>query len=178
LTALQPIADLRTAAEVLAGHPDEGCRRLAARLQRVLAGADSKEALGLYYDGRASLIEVERDMRRNGELRRWVDRRFRGCSRRGAANAMASLWRNYRRGELWPADADLQAVPSVYRGTHREHLFILGKMGCEPISAAAIRTIISGLSGLERLVSNSHQRCDSASQEEREHTDEADVHAV
>ena len=133
---MQPVADLRTAASVLAGHPDAACQRVAHRIGRILAGEDARAELG------ADMIAHDRERRRDEELRKWLERRFSGCSQRGAVRMMESLWKNYLASNRARLDADLTVMPAEYVGTHREHLFVLEKLGVPYLSWEGIRRII------------------------------------
>lgn len=164
---MRAVADLRLGAAALDRHADPACRRLAARLHRILDGENPMSALGLKVAHHGSLIAAERDLRRNLELCRWREMQFGGLPERKAAREMAARWRAYPFGRA-QVDRDLEHMPDDYRGRHAEHLFVLGKLGASSLSAEGIRKIFQRLSGDNSSIFCPQGPCNSSDHDEPE----------
>lgn len=125
-------ADLRTEREILLAAGRPSAKRLAEAIDAILAGEEPRAALG--WVGVRNPLIVDRENRRDDELRRWRARHYRRETDLAAATDMASRWNRFR----CPAALSLNEVE-----THRGFCWRLTVMGAEPLSVRRIRAIIA-----------------------------------
>jgi hypothetical protein len=137
------IGDLRDARDALAGMSPAGLRRVAVAFERMLNGIDPAEALGLAAlpNGRQPL-DIDREQRRDAELRAWRAAYHAGLSDRAAGQEIAQCWRRYAAAAL-RGDRAAPEMPAHYRGTWRQHAFTIAKIGGEVPGADRLRKILA-----------------------------------
>jgi hypothetical protein len=134
------LVDIREGRDALARVGALATSRLASALDSILHGVEPSDALGLRSVGGRSPLAIDRENRRDDELRRWRSRHLSRYSAREAATAIERAWALYTLHRL---ARDRELVECPYSGGPDVHCFALAKIGASIPSADRIRKIIA-----------------------------------
>jgi len=128
---LPPIASLRRARTILVADGNPEALSVVHAIDRILAGGDPRQALGLKAQaGARAPINVDRNRARDELIREMAERHFSRSSARERARLIDTAARRYER-RLLHAHAALKVVPASYLGTPTEYLFRIARLPAE-----------------------------------------------